>query len=125
MANKKIIKKTFTPLVDFSFDWIEMLEEKNLDKLFKDVQDELIADCLDIEMMINTHRDADIQLEYLVNYTSKYCYFIYHFEINEKFEHCATLRKNFLAVASTYFLVKKEILNAMVIDSVNNFRKIE
>jgi len=125
MAKKKLNRNTFVALSDFSFDFVELLQERNLDQLIKDVKDEMIADCAEIEIIISEIRDTQIQFQYLINYTSKYSFFIYHFEQYAAFEYCAEIRKFFITIAKTYFQVSDELLEAMICDSVETYRLID
>lgn len=124
MRNKKISSDKFKQLDHFSFEFLNLLEEKNLKLLLKNLKEEMIADCCDIELIKSEIKDNLTLFEYLVNYTSKYCYFIYHFEKNQAYEYCADVRKCFKALASTYFNVDDELLEEMMLQSVAAFRKL-
>lgn len=118
-------KTKLIPLDNFNFDFVELLEERDLKQLIKDVKEEMFLDCKDIEMIISEHRDQEVQFQYLINYTSKYAYFIYHFEQHSEYESCSELKTMFLAVTKTYFQVSEELILAMVTDSINSYRNID
>jgi len=112
------------PNVEFNFDFVELIEEKNLNKLLKDVKEELLADCIDIQIIISEIKNEEILFEYLINYTSKYCFFIYHFQKSEEFESCAEIKKFFMVMVKSYFNVNNEILEQMMIDSVTSYENL-
>lgn len=121
---KKITKTNFEQLDNFNFDFIDLLTETNLKKLLKNVKEEMILDCTDIEMLLKEVKKSDLLFQYLVNYTSKYSFFIYHFENASVYEACAEIRKMFKAMALTYFKVTDELLELMMIESVGSFREV-
>ena len=80
MKNNKT-KPKFDELDHFNFDFLEILEERNPTIQYKRIKDEMMADCCDIEIIKSDIKDDKMLFKYLVNYTSKYSFFIYNFEI--------------------------------------------
>lgn len=111
--------------IDFNFNFLELLEERNLDQLLKDIKEEMFADCTDIEIILSETKNQAILFEYLINYVGKYCFFIYHFEYNTKYEHCAEIKRFFFAMAKTYFTVTNELLEAMMLNSIETYRNLD
>lgn len=106
-----------------SFDYLEMLIETNLDELIKDVENELILDCIDMRMLNQFGDDDDGTIEYIFQYISKYSFFVYHFEKNEKYEHCASLRKMFITVLCDSFMLEKQTAEDLFTSSLTSFRE--
>jgi hypothetical protein len=116
--------ENFKELPNFNYDFLDLLKEPNLKKLLKSVKEEIILDCGDVSLLKEDKLPLLHMYEYLVNYTSKYCYFIYHFEDAAFYEACAEIKKLFLVFAKHYFEAEDELIESMVQESVNSFRNL-
>ena len=112
----------FKHLPNFDFSFVEMLDETNMEDLLSDIRIMLVMDVIDMKVDVMT-LTTDDTIKSLFGYTTKYAFFIQHFEKETEFEKCAMITKDIVAVLSDIYTIERDTILDLVQKSVITFRE--
>ncbi len=79
----------------FNFNFREILQEKNIQLFFEDVQNELVFDSLDFVIIDTNVEDGMKRAELVTQYIAKYSVFIHKLETAEEYDKCKEIIQMF------------------------------
>lgn len=109
---------------EYDFSYVEIVE---LGSTIEEISEDILAELIIDELNCMENRIRGITQEQMVTdilyYVTKYCYFIYHFETIQAFEHCSTTKEAATRLLHTYFGLTNEKISEMIISSVSTYKK--
>ena len=109
---------------NLGFDFVEMLEEKDMEILMVDIRNELLIDQADMTIHRVLRSYTKEQEKIIIDsYISKYSLFIWNFQTNEEYEKCAEVRDMITDTIQMIYKIKRDKIMDDVAFCVSNYNE--